>query len=275
MAIIFDGKKKAAEIEESIKAKLQKSGKTPKLVSLVIGDENGALKYQEMKKKAGERVGIEVEIRALDKNTTLESVTQIIQNLNSDSNVHGIMIQLPLPQNFSQEDKAMLIQAIAKEKDVDGMREDSPFITPVVKAVLVALDEAFQYTHLSKDSLPKTAIVGAKGFEGKKIVKALMQGKYFLVRLDKGELEPKDDSETLQTNLSNIVISCTGVPNLITGDMVEEGVVAIDAGAPKGDFEFESVSKKASFITPVPGGIGPVTIACLMENLIIPYSDNI
>lgn len=254
--IIFNGKRKAQEIEESVKNKLHKKGITPKLVSLVIGNENGALEYQKMKKKAGEWVGIEVEIREFKKEASVMKLKNEIEKLNSDKDVHGIMIQLPLPHHFTQEDKINLIHSIATKKDVDGMREDSLFVTPVVKAMMIALEES----NVSNTS--SIAVIGAKGFEGKKLVKELRKMDYSVIEVDKETLNMKD----VQT--ADVVMSIAGASNFITADMVKEGVVAIDAGAPKGDFDFETVSKKASFITPVPGGIGPITIACLMANML-------
>ncbi len=273
MTVIFDGKEFAKEKEEALQGRveiLQKKGITPKMVSIVVGDVDGSMKYQEMKKRAGERVGVELEIIQFQEGIEVSKVIEVIKKENEDPNVHGVMVQLPLPKHFSQEEKEFLINTIDLQKDVDGMRDDSPFTTPVVKAVLEAIDEGLRVTGHALNSPQKTAIVGAKGFEGKKMVKAIMGNNHLVVRLDKEELEAedKDDSRARQTSLSDIVVSCTGVPNVIRADMIREGTLCIDVGTPKGDFDFESVSQKAGFITPVPGGIGPVTIVSLMENIV-------
>ncbi len=262
MAIVFDGrefaKKKEVELLEKVEL-LRKKGITPKLFSIVVGDVDGAMKYQEMKKKAGERVGIEVEIKIFKENASEKEIEKEIERLNASLNVHGVMIQLPLPKSFSKEDREQLINAINPQKDVDGLREDSHFVAPVVKAVL----EAIKASPL-RGGPCKVAVVGAKGFEGIKMVRELVRNSFIVHGLD------QEDSLTTNYQLltADVVISCTGVPDLITGGMVKEGVIAIDVGAPRGDFDFESVSKKASFITSVPGGIGPVTIACLLENVV-------
>lgn len=260
--VIFDGRMAAKEKEDELQKrveKLRKRGVTPRLVSIVVGDENGALKYQEMKKKAGERVGVEVEIRKLPKETKVDALRNELGLLRKDQTVHGIMIQLPLPKNFSRADREELINAIDPKKDVDGMREDSPFISPVVAATLSALKKAtltLNYKHV--------AVIGSQGFEGKKIMKTLYHLGLHVTGYD------KEDVEKMQKELhhKDVVISCTGSEGFVTGDMLSEGTIAIDIGAPKGDFDFESTSKKVSFITPVPGGIGPVTIALLMENVV-------
>ena len=168
------------------------------------------------------------------------------------------MLQLPLPAHFAR-DRNKIIRAIDSKKDVDGMTADSPFITPVVKAVIDTLDS-------SKISQPKsvsTVVVGAKGFVGKKIVKLLR---------DKGSRVAVCDLDTkdlgARTSKADILISATGVAGLISADMVKRGAVVIDVGAPKGDVRTEEVKEKAGFISPVPGGVGPVTIVSLLENLV-------
>jgi methylenetetrahydrofolate dehydrogenase (NADP+) / methenyltetrahydrofolate cyclohydrolase len=287
MTIIFDGKEFAKKNEGELREKvvlLKKKGITPKLVSIVVGDVDGAIKYQEMKKKAGERIGIEVEIKKFQTDTKVSELSEFIKTLNSNKDTHGIMIQLPLPSNFSKEDRGTLINKIDSKKDVDGMREDSLYVAPVVKAVVEAIEESFnviaseqsergdllngnaeRLLRSARNDGMRVVVIGAKGFEGKKMVKEL-NGQGFVVH----EFDKDSEPSTMNPELKNadVGISCTGASGLITGDMVKEGVIAIDVGSPKGDFDFESVTKKASFITPVPGGIGPVTIACLMENII-------
>jgi methylenetetrahydrofolate dehydrogenase (NADP+) / methenyltetrahydrofolate cyclohydrolase len=268
MTVIFDGREFAKEKEEKLQKRvelLKTKGITPKLVSIVVGDIDGAMKYQEMKKRAGERVGVTVEIREKKEEIRLSELKLEIESLNQDTSVHGIMIQLPLPLNFSNEDRTTVINAIDSKKDVDGMREDSKFIAPVVKAVIEAIEIASSPAKPDPHNDIICAVVGAKGFEGRKMVKELERLGYRVKGLDK-DYERRTMNDELTS--ADCIISCTGVVGLITGDMVKDGVVAIDVGAPKEDFDFESVSKKASFITPVPGGIGPVTISCLMENIV-------
>jgi len=273
--MMFDGRQfalqKASELVGEI-AKLKKKGVAPKLASIVIGDEGGGRLYQSLKKKAAERIGAKVEIKSLSSSINLEEVVNLIKKLNADKLVHGIMVQLPLPKKFSQSDRDKIISAIAKEKDVDGLRDDSPYLAPAVKAVLAAIKE----TPPLKVRSYKVVVVGAEGFVGQKIVKVL-KGKGYQV--DGVDIETKDPvkpqqgwshrvSLKLKTKNADILISATGREGLITGNMVKSGAVVIDVGSPKGDVKFDEVVKKASFMTPVPGGIGPVTISCLLENLV-------
>jgi methylenetetrahydrofolate dehydrogenase (NADP+) / methenyltetrahydrofolate cyclohydrolase len=266
--IIFDGRAFAKEKEQELQTKVEKlkvRGITPKLVSIIVGDVDGALKYQEMKKKAGERVGVEVEVQKFSKETETVRLLKVLMVLKKDPSIHGVMIQLPLPKNFSNEEKDELIHAIDPKKDVDGMREDADFVAPVVMAVMESLEIAASTSFPRNDNM-KIIVVGAMGFEGRKMVKELVSKGVMVHGLDKENSEVLTMNQELST--ADIVISCTGTSGLITGDMIKEGAIVIDVGAPKGDIDFESVAKKASFITPVPGGIGPVTISCLMENVI-------
>jgi methylenetetrahydrofolate dehydrogenase (NADP+)/methenyltetrahydrofolate cyclohydrolase len=283
MAIIFDGRSFAKEKEKALQSRvrlLRKNKIIPKLVSIVIGDVDGAMKYQEMKKRQGERVGIEIEIKQFKEKTAMSEILQFIGRLNKDTSVHGIMIQLPLPQSFAFEDRAVLINAIDLKKDVDGMNERSDFIAPVVMAVLNAFQKSkiqnpkskwgkkphFAKATLGAQQIKNVAVVGAEGFEGKKIVKAFQAWGYSVTKLDR-----KNQNAVFinhEISHADVVVSCTGSPASIVGEVIKPNAIVIDVGAPQGDFEFESVSKKASFITPVPGGIGPVTIISLMENVV-------
>ena len=123
--------------------------------------------YQNLKKKAAERVGIELKIINLDANVNKEEVVNTIANLNADKKIHGVMIQLPIPDKFSVNDRNEMIDSIDSGKDVDGLREKSIFTAPVVKAVMHAIPD--------KNTYLKTAVLGAKGFEGKKIIKKLRE----------------------------------------------------------------------------------------------------
>ncbi|MCH7730184.1 bifunctional 5,10-methylenetetrahydrofolate dehydrogenase/5,10-methenyltetrahydrofolate cyclohydrolase [Patescibacteria group bacterium] len=261
-SIIFDGALHALEKEEQLKKEIQRlkeKGVTPKLVSIVVGDIGGGKFYQNLKKKAAERIGAVIEIRYFGKEIKLVELRKLIKKLNEEKNVHGVMIQLPLPENFSKVDRGRIVQLIKKEKDVDGMRDDGPFLAPVVKAVI----EATKGAPPLKVEPYKVVVVGAKGFIGKKIVKALKDMGYEVKGVD---IETKDLAK--KTKSADILISTTGHEGLIKGGMIRQGAVVIDVGAPKGDVDFNEVSKKASLITPVPGGIGPLNISFLLENLV-------
>jgi len=255
--VTFDGREKADEIESQLRAK---NSNHRVLCSIVVGDEGGAMQYQRMKRKAAERVGCEISIFQFPDSISFEKLSSNIRKWNEDPDVDGIMIQLPLVEGLRAKTKD-LIDTIAREKDVDGMREDSPFVAPVVKAVMIALEEAGENIVRPPLKGGKTLVVGASGFVGQKLVKHLSENDYVVVGVDEGEFI---DS---YTKSADVIISATGIEGLITGDMVKEGAILIDVGAPRGDISKEAY-EKASFESPVPGGIGPVTIACLMENLI-------
>lgn len=274
-AVVFDGRLRAREIKDKLKGKvteLKKKGITPKLVSILVGKNKASSFYLDLKKKQASEMGVLLEVKVFSSNTAVNKIVDFIKLQNKNERVHGIMVQLPLPKAFSTKDRKRIIDAISRKKDVDGMREDSLFTTPVVKAVLEAINSSSQFLppRPLKDTPLKVVVVGARGFVGKRVVKKLQKLGFEVegIDIDTAELGAK-------TLKADILISATGKPNLIKGEMVKEKAVVIDVGAPRGDVLFSEVWQRASFITPVPGGIGPLTIAFLLENLIdaIYYSD--
>ena len=260
---VFNGRELAVQKELELKnevRELKRKGISPKLVSIVVGNVGGGKFYQNLKKKAAERTGAVIEIRYLDKETNLARLIKLIKELNQEENTHGVMVQLPLPENFSKIDREKIVQWIKKEKDVDGMRDDGPFLAPVVKSVLLALKQASKYM---KKEGAQILVIGDKGFVGRKVVNVVKELGY---EVDGADIETKYLKQ--KTKKAQVLISAAGEPNLIKAEMVKSGAVVIDVGAPEGDVDFNDVSKKASFITPVPGGIGPLNISFLLENLV-------
>lgn len=245
MAIIFDGRAFAAKKEE----KLRSLGKNPRLASIIVGANPASVLYVGMKKKAAERVGAELDIIKIPENTHLNKIIEVIEWLNTDKEVNGIMVQLPLPGNLKEETKKIL-ETIDSKKDVDGLRENSLFVHPTAMAVLQIIKEAEREL---KHDLKTIYILGESGMVGSSLLKEVAKSK----------LERVKESQE-----ADIVVGATGFPSVIKSDMVKKDAVVIDVGSPRGDVDFKSVSKKASFMTPVPGGVGPVTISCLLENLI-------
>jgi len=261
-AIIFNGKKHALQREGALKEKtkeLKNKKITPKLVSILIGQDSDSERYLFLKQKAGKRIDIILEIKRFLETSSEKEIIEFIKKLNTNTDVHGIMVQLPIPKRLSDKQNEIL-ETIAPEKDVDGMREDSPFLAPVAMAAMSVIADAEKCLSLSRQE--KAVVVGAEGFVGRRILKALKKTNYDVEGIDLGVgyIEKTKDAK--------ILISATGKPGLIKGSMVKEGVVAIDVGASKGDFNFDDVVKKAAYITPVPGGIGSLTIAHLMENIV-------
>lgn len=258
MTVIFDGKNFAAEKEEGLKEKVRKLKQKPKLLSILVGNDPASVLYTNLKQKAARRIGSKFQIYNLEKDVKLQEVVKLISELNEDKTVNGIMVQLPLPPEI-RNSTSRILSAIKKEKDVDGLKRNSPFMPAAVRAVKDILQYAVK-------DLPyygkKAVVIGAKGTVGKGVVKELEKSGYKVGECDK-------ETRDLYAKLTNadLIVSATGVPGLIKPEMVKEGVIAIDVGSPKGDFDKE-VANKASFITPVPGGVGPVTVISLLENLV-------
>lgn len=280
---LFNGKDKAlerlVELEKKVR-ELKNKGITPKLVSIMAGEDPGSQLYLSLKKKAAESVGVDFEVIRFRSNATMVRIMAAINKLNGDKSVQGVMIQLPLPGNLRLPTSLKLrrtgktgnlINVIDQEKDVDGMRDDSPFIAPVVKAVVCAIKEAGNYmapfdklrVNLSLKAKPcKVVVVGATGFVGLKIVKVLEEMDY-----DVAGLNSKAKNLKLEIKRADVLISATGSENIIKAGMVKLGSILIDVGSPRGDIEKKAYDK-ASFVSPVPGGIGPLTIYYLIENLV-------
>lgn len=262
MATIFDGKKFALEKEATLAIRvlgLKTRGVYPKLASILVGSDPASQLYVNLKKKAAERIGAEVDIYLIKEKSKLEDLILLIKTLNEDETIQGIMIQMPIPGDLGKT-RDEIVDTIKPEKDVDGLRSDSHFLHPTSKAVIQVIEEARKETPLKSS---KVVVVGSTGMVGKPLVQELKAENYEVIECNSETSDLKE--KTLQ---ADILISVTGVPNIISGEMVSPGTVVIDVGSPKGDIEFSGVSKDAGFISPVPGGVGPVTISCLLENLI-------
>jgi methylenetetrahydrofolate dehydrogenase (NADP+)/methenyltetrahydrofolate cyclohydrolase len=260
-SIIFDGKAFAAEKEISLGMRvlgLKARGIYPKLASIIVGNNPASELYVNLKKRAAENIGAEVDIYFIKEISKVDDLILLIDTLNVDETVNGIMIQLPLPPAMSKF-KDRIIESIDPKKDVDGLRIDSQFLHPTSKAVI----DILKFAEKGLKVQPKTVcVVGATGMVGTPLVKELKTEGYKVIECDTKTTELR--GYTLQ---GDVVISTTGTPGLIKSDMIKKDTIVIDVGSPKGDVE-TSVSEKASFITPVPGGVGPVTISSLLENLI-------
>jgi methylenetetrahydrofolate dehydrogenase (NADP+)/methenyltetrahydrofolate cyclohydrolase len=265
MAIIFDGRAFASQKIEKLErtvADLKSKGKTPRLASILIGEDPASKLYVGLKKKAAEKIGAELDPYFLPEKTKLTDILSLIVSLNEDDNVNGIMVQLPIPGELSSN-KDKIVDSIKPEKDIDGLKDNSHFLHPTSKAVVDILHKAEDGLSLSfKGGEHKVAVVGSRGMVGKPLVKELRSEGYEVLEANR---ETSELGEI--TKKADVIIGASGVPGIITPDILQEGVVVIDVGSPKGDFDPE-VETKAAFFTPVPGGVGPVTISCLLENLI-------
>ena len=260
MTTIFAGKDFARELEQKTHIKVKRlveKGVRPKLVSILVGDDPGSVLYTNLKKQAAQRVGIDFETVRYPAEVPISRLSGKIKELNGDDKVHGIMVQLPLPGKLKSVTE-YLVNQIAPKKDVDGLTNDSPYISATVKAILEILDQSPIANYLS----PKICVVGASGAVGNPLVKELKKRYSDLVGCNS-----KTRDLGAVTKTADVLISAAGVPGLVKADMVKDGAIVIDVGSPKGDVD-PVVLTKASFVTPVPGGVGPVTISCLLENLV-------
>jgi methylenetetrahydrofolate dehydrogenase (NADP+)/methenyltetrahydrofolate cyclohydrolase len=259
MTNIFDGKKFARDKEILLAEKIKKDKLKLKLVTILVGSDEASVLYTKLKANAAKRVGINFEIKKLDATVTPEKIIDIIMKLNHDKKVNGIMIQLPLPGKLKTK-TSKIINSIDKNKDVDGLTKNSPYTPAAVRAVKEIIELAVKSLSYSGK---KAAVVGANGVVGKAITNELKKMGY---RVTECDITTRDLYAKLTG--ADLIISATGVAGLIKGEMIKEGVIAIDIGAPIGDFDFKAVADRAFFITPVPGGVGPVTVISLLENLV-------
>lgn len=271
-ATVFDGKAFAAEKERFLRgsvADLKSVGVTPKVVAILTQPDPASQLYVRLKQKAAERVGIEVEIfEVFSSRRDYRYLLNLIGVFNRDKTIHGIMIQLPLARRFLPYE-AKLLNAIVPEKDVDGLRNETPFVPATIKAIISIIEEATHKVLLRKP--PPVFVVGSEGAVGKALIRELTKLGYAVTGYDKKPLADWRDLWGVPSFMSlkaDVVVSATGTPGLIEARHIAKGAAVIDVGSPLGDVRFKEVKPKASFITPVPGGVGPVTIVSLLENTV-------
>lgn len=272
--IVFNGREYAQNKEVGLRIKafdVLGKGVKPHLVSILIGDDPASKLYASLKQKVAERVGTSMEIYEIGLRRDSSYIINLIRYLNTKNDVHGIMVQLPLPKRL-KADTQKIIDSIDPQKDVDGLREDSPYVHPTSLAVLEIIKAAKKAVYKPKKTLhPKklppperVCVIGATGMVGRPLVRELKKLGYTVDEVDSKTKKLQDI-----VRQAKIVVSATGEPGIIRGKTVRKReLIGIDVGAPVGDFNYEEVKKKSVFITPVPGGVGPVTITCLIDNLI-------
>lgn len=269
---IIDGKALALKHQQFLQEKITKLGIRPKIVSILVGDDPASVLYTQMKQKKASQLGIDFDYIRYSSQDRFEDIAMAIVKLNQDRAVSGIMVQLPLPKDFLGDRSAEdLLQRINPEKDVDGLTKNSPFLPAAVRAVMSILED--ENIELKGKF---AAVLGMSRLVGLPIANELKKH---------GAIVSSINSQTPNieqiTSRADVIISATGKPRILTGNMVKNGVVVIDVGTlviedelsetPKqviGDVDFESVFKKASKITPVPGGVGPMTVISLLENVV-------
>lgn len=256
---IINGNNIALELKQEITQEVKKHPGL-NLAVVVVGGSQATEKYIEKKKQFGEDVGVNVEIKKYDSSISEEGLLEKIGYLNEDENINGIIIQLPLPEHINTE---RILQSVPKEKDVDALTEGALVLSPVVGAIVHIL-EKYQIDLENK----KVAVVGYGKLVGRPITKWLKEKNIEPVVADK-----KTEDISSLTKEADLIISGAGSPGIIHAGIIKEGVVIIDAGTSEdsgrlaGDASFDCIGK-ASLFTPVPGGIGPITITIIFKNLL-------
>ena len=273
MAVIINGKEISAKVRQEIKAKTEKfieeNGYAPGLAVIIVGEDPASQVYVNNKHKACLEVGFLSEVYRLPTETSMEELLNLVDKLNNDDKIHGILCQLPLPKHLNEEE---VILRINPNKDVDAfhpintgkiMIGNNSFV-PCTPAGVMKLIESTGTDICGKECV----VVGRSNIVGKPQAMLLLQ-KNGTVTICHSKT--KDLKEV--TKRADILVVAVGIPNFITGDMIKEGAVVMDVGINRtkdgkltGDVDFVSAEKVASYITPVPGGVGPMTITMLLEN---------
>lgn len=270
---IIDGVTASLELKKNIKKEIEKDGLTPSLTVIMVGDNKASKIYVRNKKKACEMVGINFTEINLPETISEELIINEIRRLNEDDLVNGILVQLPLPSGF---DEGKIINEISPLKDVDGLTYQNVGNLVLENECLVSCTPMGVMELLKMYNVPlkgkDVCIVGRSNLVGKPLIQLLLQQDATVSICHSKSVNIKD-----YTKHADVLIVAAGHPNLITKDMVKDGVVVIDVGINKendslcGDVDFKEVSKKASLITPVPGGVGPMTVASLLKNVVKAY----
>jgi len=274
--MVVDGKQIAQGILDSLKKRveeLKEEGITPHLAVILIGDDESSKAYVRQKELKLHEIGGAITIHRFKNNFSELELLELISKLNNDPIVHGIIIQRPLPPHI---DKNKVTSATAKEKDVDGFCNDTPFDAPVALAVWRILKEVYKQIGDNDSSLEewmeaKNVVIIGKGQTAGMPIITFFDKKNLPVTIIDSKTENK--SEIIRN--ADILISAVGKERVITNDMIKDGVILVGVGMGRGmdgkmhgDYVEEEVSIKAAFYTPVPGGVGPVNVAMLVSNLI-------
>jgi len=269
MAIIIDGKKISADVRREIKEKTALMDKKPGLAVVIVGEDPASKVYVKNKRKACAEVGFYSELYELEESTSEEELLALVEKLNRDPAINGILVQLPLPKHL---DADVVIRAIDPEKDVDAFHAEnvghimlgSPVFLPCTPAGIMEMLKRSDIDISGKECV----VVGRSNIVGKPMAMLLLSANGTVTICHS---RTHDLAEV--TRRADILVVAIGKADFITGDMIKEGAVVIDVGMNRnsegkltGDVDFVSAEKKASYITPVPGGVGPMTITMLLLN---------
>ncbi|GAA8181669.1 bifunctional methylenetetrahydrofolate dehydrogenase/methenyltetrahydrofolate cyclohydrolase FolD [Helicobacter pylori] len=276
--VLLDGQALAYDIEKDLKNKIQtitaQTHKRPKLAVILVGKDPASITYVNMKIKACERVGMDFDLKTLQENITEAKLLSLIKDYNTDQNISGVLVQIPLPRHI---DTKMILEAIDPNKDVDGFHplnigklctQKESFL-PATPMGVMRLLEHYHIGIKGKD----VAIIGASNIIGKPLSMLMLNAG---ASVSVCHILTKDIS--FYTQNADIVCVGVGKPDLIKASMLKKGAVVVDIGINHlndgrivGDVDFNNVQKVAGFITPVPKGVGPMTIVSLLENTLIAF----
>ncbi len=276
--VLLDGQALAYDIEKDLKHKIQiihtQTHKRPKLAVILVGKDPASITYVNMKIKACERVGMDFDLKTLKENITEAELLSLIKDYNTDQNISGVLVQLPLPRHI---DTKMILEAIDPNKDVDGFHplnigklctQKESFL-PATPMGVMRLLEYYHIEIKGKD----VAIIGASNIIGKPLSMLMLNAG---ASVSVCHILTKDIS--FYTKNADIVCVGVGKPDLIKASMLKKGAVVVDIGINHlndgrivGDVDFTNAQKVAGFITPVPKGVGPMTIVSLLENTLIAF----
>lgn len=264
---IIDGKKLAAEIRSNLKTKISNLGFTPGLGVILVGDDSASHVYIRLKERACKEAGIYFEKKIFSKNAKQNEINTTIQQYNNRPDIHAILVQLPLPPGFDTDE---IIKTIDPKKDVDGfhpknlelLKKGNPYIVPPTPAGILKLIES-----TGVELKNKKAVLLVKSDLFALPIKYLLEQKDVRVEIN---LNPKPSTLYPQ----DIIVIALGTPKFLKSDMVKDGCIIIDVGTTVsdgktvGDADFDSFKNKKGWITPVPGGVGPMTVAMLLQNVL-------
>lgn len=278
----IDGKATAAAIKakiaEEVKQLVAKGGKRPHLVAVLVGHDGGSETYVRNKVLACEECGFESTLIRYEENVTEEELLKCVDKLNHDDNVDGFIVQLPLPKHINEE---KIVMAVDYKKDVDGFHpinvgRMSIGLPCFISATPLGIMTLLQHYNIDTNG-KKCVILGRSNIVGKPMAQLMMQKAYGNATVTVCHSQSVNVKKECRE--ADIIIAAVGIPNFVTADMVKEGAVVIDVGTTRvpdstrksgfrlnGDVKFDEVAPKCSYITPVPGGVGPMTICSLMTN---------
>jgi methylenetetrahydrofolate dehydrogenase (NADP+)/methenyltetrahydrofolate cyclohydrolase len=272
----IDGRQIAQDILNNLKTQteeLKKKNIYPKLAIILVGDDPSSVSYINQKEIKADLIGIQTIIKHFPSATSTADLLESIGQFNNNKDIHGIIVQQPLPKQINRED---IIKAIDPKKDVDGFHSDSNFQMPIVSAVLKILEIVYSQTHETQISLrnwlknKKIVIIGKGETAGKPIIKMFEKMKISVSLIDSETENPED-----LTKKADIIISAVGKASILKPEMIKEKVILIGIGISRsksaklmGDYDQNEVKDIVSFYTPTPGGIGPINVAYLLKNLV-------